>query len=214
MDLQEESKEDDNDSKGDDAVQRSPTYDADYSFDQGSPTYDADQGSPTCEASEHFNEAQGKARNDEESDEPEDEDDVEEWEYRHKRVDEMRTRCQEHFDQLKTLAFTLARSSMLVLNICEDILDDAWMTKMEDNCEPEDVEELKASLNNFFTRKPVLQSTPPKQDSHKARVLKAPEEIQSAWQRIIEKRRILERNDRVAINVQEALAQLWTDWMH
>ena len=52
------------------------------------------------------------------------------------------------------------------------------------------------------------------QDSSKARILKSPEAIRLAWERLFEERRKLEPDHRLPINDQDALAKLWTDWMH
>ena len=123
----------------------------------------------------------------------------------------------EHFDELKALGFALARSQMLLLEIgnaaCIDV-NDTWMKQMTGACKPEDIKELKACLDNFFTRRPVLESTPPKQDRKQARMLKSSQEIQLAWERIFEKRRSIQPNDRLPIKNQDALASMWTEWMH
>ena len=207
MDLKQKSKEDDGD-PGSLPVKDPSILDA----DQRSLSSEADYGGPEDEgASEHF------------TDDEESEDAAQTCsDAALRRVDEMRRRCTEHFehfDELKTLGFALARSSMFLVEIdnrleASNCIDVVWLKTMKGSCKPEDAQELKACLNNFFTRKPMLPTTPPKQDSDKARMLKSPEEIRLAWERLFEIRRCVQPNDRAAINDQHVLAKMWTDWMH
>ena len=67
-------------------------------------------------------------------------------------------------------------------------------------------------MNMFFTRRPLLQSTPPKQDKDKARVLKTADEICRAWERIFHVRRSYEPDDHKPISEPSLLATMWTDW--
>ena len=122
----------------------------------------------------------------------------------------LRNNLIEHLDELKAIGFALARSSLFLLEMDNEsnCIDVAWFKVMTGVCKPQDREELKACLNNFFTRKPMLQSMPPKQDSSKARMLKDSEEIRLAWERLFEKRRTLQPNDRLPITDQNALALL------
>ena len=67
-------------------------------------------------------------------------------------------------------------------------------------------------LKKFFTRKPVLESTPPRENGDYARVLKSETEIQWAWQIIMDKRRLIEPDDKQAITDPQQLAWLWRKW--
>ena len=79
-------------------------------------------------------------------------------------------------------------------------------------CSPADREELASCMNMFFTRRPLLQSTPPRQDRDKARVLKTADEICGAWERIFHVRRFYEADDQKPISDPCLLATMWTDW--
>ena len=80
-------------------------------------------------------------------------------------------------------------------------------------CTPADIEALSACMSMFFTRRPLLQSTPPREDKGKARVLRSSEEITDAWKRIFQRRRMVQEDDRIPINNQKTLANMWTLWM-
>ena len=67
-------------------------------------------------------------------------------------------------------------------------------------------------MTMFFTRRSVLQSTPPRQDSDLARVLKSSTEIQDAWRLIFKRRGLVERNDRTNIEDPHQLGDMWTAW--
>ena len=67
-------------------------------------------------------------------------------------------------------------------------------------------------MTMFFTRRLLLQSTPPKQDKESARVLKTADEICNAWERIFRVRRQYEADDRKPISEPSLLATMWTDW--
>ena len=67
-------------------------------------------------------------------------------------------------------------------------------------------------MTMFFTRRLLLQSTPPKQDKESARVLKTPDEICKSWEHIFRIRRSYEPDDRKPISEQSLLATMWTDW--
>ena len=67
-------------------------------------------------------------------------------------------------------------------------------------------------MDIFFTRRLLLQSTPPKQDKASARVLKTHDEICNAWEQIFRVRRSYEPNDRKPISDQSLLATMWTSW--
>ena len=60
----------------------------------------------------------------------------------------------------------------------------------------------------------VLQSTPPRQDAEAASVLKPSNEIADKWQVIMDRRRLVEPNDRCPITVQATLTRMYNTWMH
>ena len=64
----------------------------------------------------------------------------------------------------------------------------------------------------FFSRRPLLQSTPPKVDWHQARLLKSSAKIEEAWQCIFDRRRLGEPDDRRGIDDPDRLASMWVAW--
>ena len=74
--------------------------------------------------------------------------------------------------------------------------------------------ELKSCMVNLFTRRPLLQSTPPREDKDQPRILKSSAQIEQAWQRIFERRRLGEPDDRCAINDPDRLAKMWVAWQN
>ena len=60
----------------------------------------------------------------------------------------------------------------------------------------------------------VLQSTPPRQDAEAASVLKPSNEIADNGQVIMDRRRLVEPNDRCPITVQATLTRMYNTWMH
>ena len=122
-----------------------------------------------------------------------------------------------HFDELGAIGFALAKSASLLpeFSTCahsRDCINAAWMKPMTGACTEADKDALMTCMMMFFTRKPVLQSTPPRQNSDHARVLKSQTEIQEAWQLIFERRRLVEPDDRQSIGDPEQLAKMWTTW--
>ena len=73
---------------------------------------------------------------------------------------------------------------------------------------------LEDIAQRFFTRRPVLESTPPRADSKAARVLKTNSVIAAAWRLILERRRLVEPNDRRPITDPDTLARMYTEWMN
>ena len=122
-----------------------------------------------------------------------------------------------HFDELGAIGFAPAKSAspLQEFSTCadsRDCIDAAWMKPMTGACTEADKDALMTCMTMFFTRKPVLQSTPPRQNSDHARVLKSQTEIQEAWQLIFERRRLVEPDDRQSIGDPDQLANMWTTW--
>ena len=67
-------------------------------------------------------------------------------------------------------------------------------------------------MAQFFTRRPVLQNTPPREDGNVARVLKSETQIAEAWRLIFDRRRLAEKDDRQGIEDPEQLARMWRTW--
>jgi hypothetical protein len=123
---------------------------------------------------------------------------------------------------------------VLGLLLCEvgnldDLLDAAGKKRLEDvireafrdagatdhgACTREDMTALQECVNQFFSRRAVLQSTPPRQDAKAARVLKPSSEIAHAWQVIMDRRRLEEPNDRRKIEELDTLNDMHNKWMH
>ena len=74
----------------------------------------------------------------------------------------------------------------------------------------QELKALKDIVERFFTKRPVLESTPPRADSKAARVLKTNNEIADAWRLILERRRLVEPNERRPINDPDTLAWMYT----
>ena len=68
-------------------------------------------------------------------------------------------------------------------------------------------------MTDFFLRRPVLQSTPFKEDKDRARVLKTTAEIEQAWYVICERRRRGEPDDSREIQSPDRLKDMWNAWM-
>ena len=82
------------------------------------------------------------------------------------------------------------------------------------SCIKSDVRGLEEIMQRFLTKRPMLQTTPPRADSKAARVMKTNVEIQQDWKRILERRRWVEPNDDRPINDHARRAEMYTDWMH
>jgi hypothetical protein len=65
----------------------------------------------------------------------------------------------------------------------------------------------------LFTRRPMIPgSRPPKEDKTQAMCFKSPAQIEDAWKHIMEKRRLAEPDDGLAINDSDQLADMWVSW--
>ena len=93
-------------------------------------------------------------------------------------------------------------------------IDMAGMDTMRSACSKEEIEALADCTQRFFTRRPVLQSTPPRQNRKAARVLKASSDIEQSWRLILERRRLVEPRDTIPITNTSTLADMYTSWMH
>ena len=85
---------------------------------------------------------------------------------------------------------------------------------MQRVCTKEDVQALEEMMRRFFTRPPVLESTPPRIDNQVSRVLKTPKQIAGAWNIISEKRRLEESDDTIPITDSKVRARMFNSWMH
>ena len=128
----------------------------------------------------------------------------------------------EHFSELAAIGFALGKSAALLLafdtivkegevawKLRGSCMDAAWMKPMVGACTPSGRAELNCCMVKLFTRRPLLQSTPPKEDKTKPRRLKSSAEIEEAWKCILERRRLSEPDDRCAINDKDRLANMW-----
>ena len=89
------------------------------------------------------------------------------------------------FDQLGAIAFALAKSAALLPEFqtraaARHCLDAAWMEPMTGTCSENGKENLDSCLELFFTRRPVLQGTPPKEGPTQARMLGTAADIENA----------------------------------
>ena len=96
----------------------------------------------------------------------------------------------------------------------KDYIDSASIETMINALSKQKLKSLKDIVERFFTKRPVLESTPPRADSKAARVLKTNNEIADAWRLILERRRLVEPNDRRPINDPDTLAWMYTEWMY
>ena len=91
-------------------------------------------------------------------------------------------------------------------------IDDAWLKPMLGRCTQADIETLKLCLEELFTRRPLLQNTPPKQDKSRPLMLKSQAEIEEVWRNILWWRRWIEPDDTRAIKDSDKLGRLWVAW--
>ena len=122
-----------------------------------------------------------------------------------------------HFDELAAIGFALATSASLFPQFSthdgsRNCIGAAWMKPMTGACTEADREALNSGATMFFTRRPVLQSTPPRENKDHARILKSSAEIKEAWQLIFEKRRLGEPDDRRSIEDPKQLASMLRTW--
>ena len=110
---------------------------------------------------------------------------------------------------MKSAAFLSA-----ALRSAKNSIDCVPLSTMRGACTREDRIALQQCVYQFFTRPAVLQSTPSSQDAKDARVLKSSNEIAKAWQEIMDRRRLVEPNDRCPITVQATLTRMYNTWMH
>ena len=124
---------------------------------------------------------------------------------------------QEHADDIKAIGFALLHSAAMLPEFAipkrpQNCIDCATFDIMR--LTHEDVKVLEDIMQCFFTRRPGLQSTPPRADSKAARVLKTRSEIADAWRLILERRRLVELDDTRPITDPHTLADMYTSWMH
>ena len=96
----------------------------------------------------------------------------------------------------------------------KNCIDCAWLNTLYKGCTKEDITALEECMQRFFTRRPVLQSTPPRADAKTARMLKTSKEIADAWQVIIDKRRLAEPDDTRPIQNYTTRKNMHNAWMH
>ena len=103
----------------------------------------------------------------------------------------------EHFDELGCIGFALAKSVSLMGDIkthfqnterSGECLDAAWMKPLIGACSQAERIELARCMDLFFTRRPLLQSTPqPKKEQTQAIVMKLAAEIEAGWKMIFDR---------------------------
>ena len=133
---------------------------------------------------------------------------------------------QDHFDELATLGFALAKSAAVLPQFstkvpqklpatssnAQDCIDGAWLKPMTGACTASDRESLSSCMKVFFTNKKKTRLPVDKDAEVEARVFKTPDEIMEAWDKIFGRRRLFEPNDRQPIEDPEQLAAMWTSW--
>ena len=122
-------------------------------------------------------------------------------------------------DEIKSIGFAFAQSASMLPELAiperpTNCIDCATIETMRRACTNEDVKTLEESMQRFFTRPRVLQSTPPRADSKVAKVLKTGHEIANGWRLILERRRLVEPDDTRPITDPDTRANMYTDWMH
>jgi len=126
--------------------------------------------------------------------------------------------AEEQADKMKAIGFALAQSAAMLPGLAlpngtKNCIDMARMDTMRSACTEEDVKALEDCMQKFFTRRPVGQSAPPRADLLAARVLKTNSELAEAWRLIMERRRLVERDDARPITDRDTLAEMYTSWM-
>jgi hypothetical protein len=125
--------------------------------------------------------------------------------------------AEEHADEISATGFALMKSALLLprgLLKAKNCIDSGTLRTMHGACTPEDMTSLQECVDRFFSTPAVLQSTPPRQDAKAARMLKPSDEIKTAWRVIMEKRRLVEPDDRCAIQGPDTLKDMYNAWMH
>ena len=119
-----------------------------------------------------------------------------------------------HLDELDAIGFALAKSAALLpeFSICTRHWSLLHAASMNEFCSESEVETLQSAMRMLFTRRPLVQSTSPKEDKDQARMLKTPEQIQEAWRLIFKLRRLQEPDDRRTIEDPERRANMWITW--
>ena len=122
------------------------------------------------------------------------------------------------FDELGAIGFALAKSAALLPEFQVparpvNCIDAWWRKPLTGTCTREGQGNLNSCMTDFFLRRPVLQSTPFKEDKDSARVLKTSAEIERAWQLIFERRRRGEPDDSREIQSPDRLKDMWNAWM-
>ena len=87
------------------------------------------------------------------------------------------------------------------------------MKPLKGTCTQEDQDNRNSCMSDFFLRRPVLQSTPPKEDKDKPRVFKTRAEIEKAWRIMFDRRRRGEPDDTREIQSRDRLQEMWNTWM-
>jgi hypothetical protein len=125
--------------------------------------------------------------------------------------------AEEHADGISVTAFALMKSALLLPRgrlKAKNTIDSGTLRIMHGACTAEDMTTLQECVDQFFCRRAVLESTPPRQDVKADRMLKPSGEIARAWQVIMEKRRLVEPDDRCAIKEPDTLKDMHNTWMH
>ena len=127
--------------------------------------------------------------------------------------------AQEQADEIKAIGFALVLSAAVLPEFAlpkgtVNCINCARIDTTRKVCTKEEIKALEDCMQRFFTRRPVLQSTPPRADNKAARVLKTNTEIADAWRLILERRRLVEVDDACPIRDPDILADMYTSWMH
>lgn len=85
---------------------------------------------------------------------------------------------------------------------------------MYDACTQEDIQAFEQCVSKFFTKRPVLQNTPPRADAKDARTLKTSQEITDSWKTIMDRRRQVKPNDRCLIQDKATRDNMHNEWWH
>ena len=81
-------------------------------------------------------------------------------------------------------------------------------------CSLEEIRAIFSCMDSFFLERPVLESTASTTNPAPARILKSSDEIKAAWQEILDRRRVEEKDDTAPIVDPERLKRMFKTWMN
>jgi hypothetical protein len=125
---------------------------------------------------------------------------------------------QDSKDEIISIGFFLAKSLALLPEFIlpqkfENCIDSDSVDCMRSVCSEQDIQALTYSMESFFLKRPVRQSTASTTDGVPAQTLKSAEEIKEAWTKILARRRLEKEDDTAPINDTTRLKKMHASWL-